>query len=387
MKTDSEREVSPAEPAPADSGVTAAPPAPTNPGAASDSPPKGDKEPGSISEALAQAKLEEPPKEAGAATEPQPEASPAPETEAAQAAAEQAGKDEHGQPKAAGAAADALSQQFNERPEWKAMQKAVGEAGWKSVKPILRQVLESETRARARAAELAPQAEIVAEFKALTGDAKGFDTMRDIVRTYARDPAAAVPILEQMLTDARQRGGLEITSPDLKARLAEIDQQAHDSLISQDAAKKLRALLVEAEKGRAAARQAEGRLKDHEQSAARTAAQAADAQVMTTLNAWEQNIRSRYPDFGDVTAATDPAHGSSVADQVFDALCLKRMTQPDAGADVLVREADRVLKLALTRVGAPASRTQRPITSQGSSVTAKPRPKTMREAMDSVKLD
>jgi hypothetical protein len=378
-----------ADPSPA-TGATAGSPAPNSQGAQpQDSPPapgeaQKPKPPGSISEAMAQAKLEEPAEEAaGAKTEPQPDKAPTTEDEAEQDPEAAAPKDEQ----AKAGESDASNVLFDKRSEWQQAREALGKDGFGKIKPILRKVMESETRALGRLKELQPSADVVNELRTLTGDENGFNQMRQIVKTYAQDPAAAIPILEGMLADARQRGGFELSSPDLKEQAAFIEQQVAEGLIDPEAAKRLRAPIVEAEKARAKAKQSDARLNQHQAQTEQQRLQASERQVMQTINAWEANIRERNPDFGNVTDVNDAQHGVSVADQVFDALCVKRATNPNAGSRELIAEAERALKIALGRLAGPAPRNQRPITTQGSSVTAKPRPRTMREAMDGVKLE
>ena len=107
---------------------------------------------------------------------------------------------------------------------------------------------------------------------------------------------------------------------------------------------------------------------------------------MESLNSWEENIRSRDPDFGNVTDISDPLHGKSVADQVFDGLCLLQTRNPKAGTDDLLAEANRIHKLAKSRISAGTGRTQKVLTSHSSSITAKPKPVSVMDAMNSVKL-
>lgn len=278
-----------------------------------------------------------------------------------------------------------LNVPFAKRPEWEGLMKLVPVDQRKEVIKTIRPVFEQAQRLDAQVRELTPKAALADEFRQFSGDEAGFTTMRQIIRAYATDPAASVPILEQMLTDAKQRGGLVVTSPDLQARLTEIDQQVADGVLDETVAAKWKADLGDVEKSRVTGKAAQTRLQAHAQQQTQ-AAQRAEQQARTeALNAWEENIRSRDPSFGDVTDESDPEHGKSVADQVLMAIRLKAMTNSKATTDDLIAEANRVHKLAKSRLTGPP-RQQKVVTSAGSSVTATRKPISIRDAMDQVKL-
>jgi hypothetical protein len=250
----------------------------------------------------------------------------------------------------------------------------------------IRPVFEQAKRLDAQVRELTPKAAMVDEFRQHAGDEQGFNTMRQIIRAYATDPAASVPILEQMLVDAKQRGGLVVTSPDLQARLTEIDQQVADGVLDETVAAKWKADLTGVEKDRVAGKTAQAKLQSQEQARTQSASRQAQAARVEALNKWEENIRSRDPSFGDVTDINDPEHGKSVADQVLMAIRLKASDHPNATTEDLIKEADRVHKLAKSRLAGPP-RTQRVVTSAGSSVTATRKPMSVMDAMDQVRLE
>ena len=339
-----------------------------------------------MSEALAQVKLEEPTEE-----KPGTEAPPANEKKAESGASgtgheaeteEAAGTDE--QAAEAGKAEDSANDPFNKRPEWGELDKALGKDGAKKARPIIRNLMQREHRATEQVRQMKP---VVDELKAHTGDEKGFQTMRNIVRAYATDPGAAVPILEQMLNDARTRAGHVVTSTDLKQQVAKLDKKFEDGLIDEETYKLAKESLVEAEKGRASSKSAAARVEQTEAQRQQAARAEAQNRTLGTINSWEENIRERDPDFGNVTPAEDPRHGESVADRVFDALQLKFMQNPNATAVQLIAEANRVYKMARGQLATPKARESRPVTSTSSSITAKPKARTMREAMDHVKLE
>jgi hypothetical protein len=332
-----------------------------------------------MAEALEQVKLEEPAEaESGAEDSPTTE-----KAESGEAKTDDAGKKDE-PPADAAKAEDSANDPFHKRPEWGELNKALGEDGAKKARPILRQVMERERRATEQVSQLRP---VVDELRQHTGDEKGFQTMRNIVRAYATDPAAAIPVLEQMLTDAKGRAGHIVTSADLKQSLATIDKKLEDGVIDEETHTLAKKAILDAEKGRAGAKSATDRVQQTETQRQQEAQTRAQRQTLNSLNAWEGNIRERDPDFGNVTPPEDPKHGESVADRVFDAIQLKWINNPKVTPDQLIAEAQRVYKLARGQLAKPPARESRPVTSHGSSTTAKPRPKTLREAMDSVKLE
>lgn len=276
-----------------------------------------------------------------------------------------------------------LDTPFDKRPEWTAAIKALGKDADK-VKPILRDLMTRETKLNERVTQLQPLADVTTELEAQCGGKDGFAGTRKLVRLFNESPADSVPMLETLLADARKRAGLEITSTDLMEQSKAIDKQLEEGLIEPAEAQRQRKLLIEAETGRATGKRAQQQAQADQQQQQVRAAQAAMQSKMDAINAWESNARKMNPDFGDVTPFDSPKHGISVADQVFDAICLKFQNNPNATSEQLLVEADRVLKLAKGRLASPVLRTSKPVTSQGSSVTAKPKPKTLREALDQI---
>lgn len=332
-----------------------------------------------MSEAMDRVKLENPEdKKTGTEDSPTPEQKA--ESEKAKNG-EPAAKDEQAGDQ--GKADDSANDHFDKRPEWGELNKALGKDGAKKVRPIIRNLMERERRATDQVTQLRP---VVDELKRYTVDDAGFKKMRDVVRAFAEDPSASVPVLEQMLESARQRSGHVVTSPDLKQRLAVLDKKLEDGHLDEETHALARDAILEAEKGRAGAKSATAKVQQTQTQRLTEARQAAMTTTLNSLNAWETNIRERDPDFGNVTPAEDPKHGESVADRVFDALQLKFSRNPNATTEELIAEATRVHKLARGQLARPAARESRPVTTTGSSTTAKPKPKTMREAMDHVKL-
>ncbi len=292
-------------------------------------------------------KLEEPADAGDTGQEPgaEPKAESSPthaEANDEQANAEGAADNQDERSTAEAKADGSLNVPFAKRAEWTGLMALVPQDKRGEVIKTIRPVFEQAQRLDAQVRELTPKAAMVDEFRQHAGDEQGFNTMRQIIRAYATDPAASVPILEQMLVDAKQRGGLVVTSPDLQARLTEIDQQVADGVLDETVAAKWKADLTGVEKDRVAGKTAQAKLQSQEQARTQSASRQAQAARVDALNKWEENIRSRDPSFGDVTDINDPEHGKSVADQVLMAIRLKATDNPNATTEDLIKEADRV---------------------------------------------
>ncbi len=375
---------------PGQSDATPGSSAPNDDNGADSSSEQGAKKP-TLSEALDKVQLEEPEEESGeveqSASE-QAEESPTTEqdAEAGEAAADEAteGKDEKSG--AEGKADGSLNQgSWDKTPEWSGLLKLTPPEKRGEVIKAIRPIFERAHKAEEAVKRLKPAVDLVNEFRHYAGDEQGFEQMRHIIRQYATDPAASVPVLEGMLQDARQRAGLVVTSDDLKARLDEIDAQVAAGELSETVAEKWKADIAATEQSRAGTRQAATKLQAHETTQQRQAAQAMVQARAKALNDWEARIQQTEPSFGEITDVTDPNHGKSLADDVFDGVTLFMTRVPNATPAQLVGEAERVLKLAKAKRG-QAIRQQRVITSEGSSINAKRKPRTVMEAMNNVKL-
>ena len=334
-------------------------------------------EPKSIAEALSGVKPEA--DQAG-------EGSPTHEAEASggESAADGAAGGKDGKPEAKAADESSLNVPFAKRPEWQALKTAAGEKFGDVVKAV-RPVFEQAQRLQDRLTAERPRLEAVAELEAHTGDAAGFTRMREIVKTYATEPEAAVPILESMLKDARERAGLVVVSDDLRGRLGKVDALLASGQIDEVQAREWKADIQSAERSRAGERQARQRAEQERQAQTPAQVNAAGQQRATALNQWEESIRSKDPSFGEVTESDHPTHGESVADQVLDAVELLFTRNPGATPAQVVAEADRVWKLAQKRLARPGRSGSAVMTSQDSrSGVRRAVPKTLREALDSV---
>lgn len=339
---------------------------------AASSPATGDQQPKSIQEALKQVKPES--VQGGTGEDGQDGDSPLdPDHEGSEANADGAAPQEDEQGEATAEADRSLNLPFTKRPEWQGLLKLMPEDKKSEVIKTIRPVFEQAQALSVEVRQLKPKAAVADEFRQYAGDEQGFQTMRHIVRAYAVDPASSVPILEQMLQDARERAGLVVTDADLKQRLddGELDERT----------------AIELQTARVGAKSAQARAKQTEQSAVSQRQAQAQQETMRALNEWEERIRGQDTAFGDVTDDADPKHGESVADQVFDAIRLLQLRQPQAGKAELLAEAERVHRLARGRLANVRGAQRKVITSGSSSITARPEPKTMREALNGVRRE
>lgn len=196
-------------------------------------------------------------------TEPtKPEEAPPTETEVTEAEpTAEASKDEPAKVEDKATDPSVLSNvAFDKRPEWQALKTLPKEAADK-IKPVFRKLMESENGLREKVKSLEPAQQAYQRLRASTGDEIGFNNAMQVIEQYANDPAASVPMLERLLADAKARGGLEISSADLKGKAAEIQKLVDDGILSDEQAKSQREVLLEAEKARAAKLQAENKIK------------------------------------------------------------------------------------------------------------------------------
>lgn len=268
---------------------------------------------------------------------------------------------------------DVHSNPFSKRPEWVEATKVLGEEAAKKVRPVLRNLLQRVDR---QAEQMKPMAEVINQMRRHTGDEVGFKKALTLIETYATDPAEAIPILENLLLDAKERSGAEISSDDLKARLTKIDQRVKDGHLSEEDAADIKKDLVEVSKSRAKLKQEEERRNRSQADIQQEKAEQLHLARLEALNRWEQNGPGKDPSFGSVTADNDPKHGESVADQVFDAVTNFLARNPDSNPSQLVAEAERMKKIALGRLKSFGStKSQKAVTGAGSSVKAAQLPK------------
>ena len=371
---------------------------PTTTTTTADSSPQGDKQPGSISEALEKVALEMPPEETeGAGAEGDQgdsngstaETSPTSEAESGETESDADAGPKDGQQAKEGNGTTGADVPFHTRPEWQSAMKVLNTLPDKgaAIKPILREAFQRETRVQEQLRAIQPQAEATMELQRIVGGEKEFAAMKNVVRGFAAGDPAVLPVLRQMVQQMERTTGEVITSTDLIQRQQKLQQQFDEGLIDQAEFQEQSGLLKEVEKTRAGKKQVETQLQTTAQTQQQQQQAEAIQQRTTALNSWESDIRQRDPDFGNVTDVNDPKHGETVADQVFDAISLKFMQKPNASTEELLQAAKNAYQRAKGAAPKPTLRTSRVATSQSSSVTGKQKPRTLREAMDNVKLE
>lgn len=157
-----------------------------------------------------------------------------------------------------------VSEKLTERPEWQALTKIADkvspEAG-KETRKFLRDFYRREHELTQVVERLRPDSAVVQELRqSVGGNEQGFANMRHLIRSFDSDPRNAVPMLEMLLGDARQRAGLVLQSPELLREAQSLDQQVRDGMLEPGAATKRKQELLELEQARAGARQTTAKL-------------------------------------------------------------------------------------------------------------------------------
>lgn len=191
------------------------------------------------------------------------------------------------------------------------------------------------------------------ELKRYTGSEQGFTNFKTLVKSFAETPEDAVPLLEQLLADARDRAGLVVRDADVKQRL-------EDGLVDEPTAKELQQLRV-LEKRRKA------ELERGEQER-RTMA------LASAVHTWEKNVRSRTPDY------------DRVADRVMAEAKLMAYENPPQTPEEAVAIAQKAYENVTKWVRGmlPARAPAKVQASSGSAAKATPRPKSIHDLVDRV---
>lgn len=215
-------------------------------------------------------------------------------------------------------------------------------------------------KAQARFRELAKEKSTLDEIRRYTGDDQGFNNFRELLKLHAEDPAQAVPLLEQVLQDARVRAGLVVQSDDIKQKL-------DDGLIDDAAAIELEQSRRERERLKVKAEQSERERKQQE-------AQQLLAAQTEGLNAWEKNVRERYPDYDNVA--------DLVRDRV-QALAVQEYPQTVEAAVALANKALADVTKAVKRLQ-PARSASKVHPSSGSSTKITAAPKSIEDVVNRI---
>lgn len=275
---------------------------------------------------------------------------------------------------------DDLSQSdgaFHQRPEWRKLRELTGDK-FKEVRPVLRQMLEREEGLKGTIEKLKHSETVVNRLRTATKGDQGLQDAVGLIEKFDNDPAASVPMLEQLLADARQRGGLEISSADLKPDLQKLDEQLESGIIDQAEYDKQKGRLTEVEKARVKAKDAERRVKATEQTEVQRQQEALVRDRQTALADRERLVWSKDPDFPKVR-------------NLFLDRATKMVEQATAKkgslltAEEMVQQADAAWKAIKEEVGAllPKPKPSRAtVHNHGSSRSATGQPRTAQEEFE-----
>jgi hypothetical protein len=165
--------------------------------------------------------------------------------------------------------------------------------------------MERETTLAKSVEQARPAQEAVQELVSLAGGSvEAFNGMRNFIRQFNTDPAGAVPFVEKLLADARQRAGLVIQSPDLLTESQKLEKDLVDGNVTEDYAKQRRKELTELETHRAATKRTQTQIEVQRQQAD----QQAQTERFTTEikaideaeGAWLAGKKTGDPDFAKV---------------------------------------------------------------------------------------
>jgi NADPH-dependent ferric siderophore reductase len=225
----------------------------------------------------------------------------------------------------------------------------------------------------------------VKELRGYAGDENGFKFMRQVVRAFAVGDPAAIPVMEKMLEQMKARNGMVVQSPDLKAKLAKIDEAVAQNQITPEDAQERKNELLEVEKARAGQTRTQAELEQERKRADQQWREKMASNNEAALNEWETSVRTKDPDFGNVTDEGDENHGVSIADQVFTELQARLSAKPPASQAEMVATAQKAYDTVKRRMSqfTPKPRAMKPVTSENSSRTAKVKPKSFKEAAES----
>lgn len=219
--------------------------------------------------------------------------------------AEGASTDEPPEEKGGDQESDALSQdksqdkngeapeRLTDRPEWKAataIADKVGPEAGKQMRGILRNLYKAQHTLNTQLEAVKPAQQVVQEMlQSVGGSQQGFDNMRNLIRLYDSDPDKAVPQLEMLLNDARQRAGLVLQSPDLKTEAERVSQALKDGVMDQTDADRRLQELTELEQARSGTKRQQQREESERQRQSREQAELKQSQAVKTLNETESN--------------------------------------------------------------------------------------------------
>ena len=200
---------------------------------------------------------------------------------------------------------DEVPQNFTERPEWQALTKIgdkLGKEAGAEVRKTLRGLMDREMTLANHVEQAKPAVELYNELYTLAGNnTQGVQGTMTLIRTFEHDPKAAVPVLERLINDARQRAGLVVTSPDLAAKIEQIDKDLNDGVITAEAAKERKNELTELEQLRFGQKRTAAQIEAQKQQQVRVKTDKELAELTAAIDATEVEFTSdkkaNDPDF------------------------------------------------------------------------------------------
>jgi len=264
---------------------------------------------------------------------------------------------------------------FHKQPEWQALKKVTGEK-FAEVKPLLRKLFDNSSRELKQQVEKLKLSDtVVTRLRTATKGDQGLNDAVSLIERFDTDPASSVPMLEQLLADAKERAGLEISSNDLKPDLAKLTEQLDNGMIDQKEFDKQKGRLLEVEKARAKAKDADARIKATEQTEQQRVVEKLVTDRQTAIQQRIDLVWSKDPDFPKVEKI------------FFDrgTRMIEEATEKKGGLlskEEIVQELDAAWKAVKTELGQllPKPKTARPIINNGSSRNAVTQPSSELEA-------
>ena len=270
---------------------------------------------------------------------------------------------------------------FEQRKEWQRLVKLVDplnkEVG-KEVRATLRGLMQTEVNLRREVQQAAPHVQSVQHLVKEMGNEIGFKNLVTFVGQVNRDPAGAVPMLEKLLNDAKQRAGMVIQSPDLLTEAQKVKAAVESGEITPEQAAQRQRELTELETHRATTKRTTAHTEAEQRQAQERKAverqQAEFAAIDRTEQEWTAEKLKSDPDFPLVQTLFGKFAQLAATEFVTEH---KRNTT--------TAEARQILEKAYADAKAealkfqPKKRAVTPVRDEGTSRTNRPKPITPEE--------
>ena len=267
---------------------------------------------------------------------------------------------------------------FEQRKEWQKLVKLVDplnkEVG-KEVRATLRGLMQTEVKLRREVQEAAPHVKTVKHLLNEMEGEIGFRNLVTFVGAVKRDPAGAVPMLEKLLNDAKQRAGMVIQSPDLLTEAQKVQVALDAGEITPEQAAQRQKELTELETHRATTKRTTGQVEAEKRQAQERQAverrQAEFSEINRTEQEWTEAKSKSDPDFPLVQTLFGKFAQLAATEFVT---ANKRYTT--------TAEAKQILEKAYAEAKAeaikfqPKKRQVTPVRDEGTSRTNRPKPVT-----------